>query len=45
LNLFGIVFFLFGVKLLPEVGNGIGEGIQNFKNAMRKEEWDSEETH
>ena len=36
LNLFGIVFFLFGVKRLPEVGNGIGEGMQNFKNAMRR---------
>jgi sec-independent protein translocase protein TatA len=32
-----IVFFLFGAKRLPEVGKGIGEGIKNFKNAMRKE--------
>ncbi len=37
LVLLAIVFFLFGAKRLPEVGKGIGEGIKNFKNALRKE--------
>jgi len=40
-----IVFFLFGANRLPEVGKGIGEGIKNFKNAMRKEEKDLQETN
>jgi sec-independent protein translocase protein TatA len=39
-----IVFFLFGAKRLPEIGKGIGEGIKNFKGAMKKEEKDLEET-
>jgi len=37
-----IVFFLFGAKRLPEIGKGIGEGIKNFKGAMKKEEKDIE---
>jgi sec-independent protein translocase protein TatA len=37
-----IVFFLFGAKRLPEIGKGIGEGIKNFKGAMKKEEKDLE---
>ena len=45
LVLLAIVFFLFGAKRLPEVGKGIGEGIKNFKNAMRKEEKDLQETN
>ena len=36
-----IVFFLFGAKRLPEIGKGIGEGIRNFKGAMKKDEKDS----
>jgi sec-independent protein translocase protein TatA len=39
-----IVFFLFGAKRLPEIGKGIGEGIKNFKGAMKKEEKDLQET-
>ena len=39
-----IVFFLFGAKRLPEIGKGIGEGIKNFKGAMKKEEKDLHET-
>jgi sec-independent protein translocase protein TatA len=30
-----IVLLLFGARKLPEVGSGIGEGIRNFKNAMK----------
>jgi sec-independent protein translocase protein TatA len=33
-----IVFFLFGAKRLPEIGKGIGEGIKNFKGALKHEE-------
>ncbi|HTS28801.1 MAG TPA: twin-arginine translocase TatA/TatE family subunit [Bryobacteraceae bacterium] len=34
----GIVFVvLFGGKKLPEIGKGIGEGIKNFKAAMKGE--------
>ncbi len=36
-----IIFFLFGAKRLPEIGKGIGEGIRNFKGAMKKEGKDS----
>ncbi|MFN8005653.1 MAG: twin-arginine translocase TatA/TatE family subunit [Terriglobia bacterium] len=39
-----IVFFLFGAKRLPEIGKGIGEGIKNFKGAMKKDEKDLNET-
>lgn len=41
LILLAIVFFLFGAKRLPEIGKGIGEGIKNFKGAMKKEEKES----
>ena len=30
-----IVILLFGVGKLPQLGKGIGEGIRNFKQAMR----------
>lgn len=35
LLLFAIVMLVFGAKKLPEVGKGLGRGIQNFKQAMR----------
>jgi twin arginine-targeting protein translocase, TatA/E family len=44
LVLLAIVFFLFGAKRLPEIGKGIGEGIKGFKDAMRKDEKDLQET-
>ena len=44
LILLAIVFFLFGAKRLPEIGKGIGEGIKGFKDAMRKDEKDLQET-
>lgn len=31
-----IVVLLFGVGKLPQLGKGIGEGIRNFKQAMRE---------
>lgn len=34
----GIVFIvLFGGKKLPEIGKGIGDGIKNFKAALKGE--------
>ena len=33
-----IEFLLFGGKKLPEVAKGLGEGIKNFKNAMKSED-------
>jgi sec-independent protein translocase protein TatA len=34
----GLVFILlFGAKKLPEVAKGIGEGIRNFKTAVKGE--------
>jgi sec-independent protein translocase protein TatA len=30
-----IVVILFGVKRLPELGSGLGQGISNFKKAYR----------
>ena len=33
-----LVLFLFGGKKLPEMGKGIGEGIKNFKHAIKTEE-------
>jgi sec-independent protein translocase protein TatA len=35
LLLFAVVMLLFGAKKLPEVGRGLGRGIQNFREAMR----------
>ncbi|MFO8048858.1 MAG: twin-arginine translocase TatA/TatE family subunit [Desulfosudaceae bacterium] len=28
-----IVVIVFGAKKIPEIGSGLGKGIQNFKNA------------
>jgi sec-independent protein translocase protein TatA len=33
-----IAIFLFGGKKLPEIAKGLGEGIKNFKNALKSEE-------
>lgn len=34
----GVAVLLFGGKKIPEVAKGLGEGIKNFKNAMKEEE-------
>lgn len=31
-----IVVLIFGGRKIPEIGRGIGEGIRNFKDALRK---------
>jgi sec-independent protein translocase protein TatA len=38
LVIFGIALLVFGPKKLPELGKGIGEGIRDFKAAMKTEE-------
>jgi sec-independent protein translocase protein TatA len=30
-----IVFLIFGVNKLPQLGKGLGEGIKNFKSAIK----------
>ena len=37
-----IVVLLFGVGKLPQLGKGIGEGIRNFKQAVREGGQDSD---
>jgi sec-independent protein translocase protein TatA len=33
-----VAVLLFGGKKIPEVAKGLGEGIKNFKNAMKTED-------
>ncbi len=33
-----IVIIIFGAGRLPQLGRGLGEGIQNFRNGLRNEE-------
>ncbi|HWE00594.1 MAG TPA: twin-arginine translocase TatA/TatE family subunit [Bryobacteraceae bacterium] len=40
----GVAVLLFGGKKIPEVAKGLGEGIKNFKQAIRPEEEPSAET-
>ena len=35
LVIFVIVVLIFGAGKIPQLGKGLGEGIKNFKNAMR----------
>ena len=39
----GIALLLFGGRKIPEVAKGLGEGIRNFKNALKSEEKPAEE--
>ena len=39
----GIAVLLFGGKKIPEVAKGLGEGIKNFKNALKSEDKPAEE--
>ena len=36
LAIFGIALLVFGLKKLPQLGKGIGEGIRGFKSAMKE---------
>jgi sec-independent protein translocase protein TatA len=33
-----VAVLLFGGKKIPEVAKGLGEGIKNFKNALKSDE-------
>jgi sec-independent protein translocase protein TatA len=37
LVILGVAVLLFGGKKIPELAKGIGEGIRNFKNALKSE--------
>jgi sec-independent protein translocase protein TatA len=34
----GVAVLLFGGKKIPEVAKGLGEGIKNFKHALKNED-------
>jgi sec-independent protein translocase protein TatA len=38
-----VIALLFGGKKLPELGKGLGQGIKNFKNAVKGEDKDEAE--
>jgi len=37
-----IVILIFGVNKIPQLGKGLGEGIKNFKSAMKEASKDPE---
>jgi sec-independent protein translocase protein TatA len=43
LLIIGIVAVLFGGKKLPQLGKGLGEGIMNFRNSLKKGSEDTKE--
>jgi sec-independent protein translocase protein TatA len=43
LVILGVAVLLFGGKKIPEVAKGLGEGIRNFKNALKGEEKPADE--
>ena len=38
-----IVIIIFGAGRLPQLGRGLGEGIQNFRNGLRGEDKKADE--
>jgi sec-independent protein translocase protein TatA len=38
LIILGIIILIWGGKKLPEVAKGLGEGIRNFKSALKGDE-------
>ena len=38
LVILGVAVLLFGGKKIPEVAKGLGEGIRNFKTALKSDE-------
>jgi sec-independent protein translocase protein TatA len=37
-----IVVLIFGVNKIPQLGKGLGEGIKNFKSAIKASEEDTD---
>ena len=44
LLIFLIVLIVFGAGKLPQLGKGIGEGIRNFRSALKGDEAPKQET-
>lgn len=42
LIILGLVVLIFGARKLPQIGAGLGQGIQNFRKAMKGEEEDKD---
>lgn len=40
-----IIMIVFGAGKLPQIGEGIGKGIRNFKKAVSSDSDDSEDSH
>ena len=38
LIILGVAVLMFGGKKIPELAKGLGEGIKNFKNALKEDE-------
>ena len=38
-----IVVLVFGVNKIPQLGKGLGEGIKNFKSALKSGEEDTDD--
>jgi sec-independent protein translocase protein TatA len=38
-----IVIFIFGVNKIPQLGKGLGEGIKNFKSALKAGQEESDD--
>ena len=38
LVIFGIALLVFGLKKLPELGKGLGDGIRGFKAALKEQD-------
>jgi sec-independent protein translocase protein TatA len=43
LLIIGVVAVVFGGKKLPQLGKGLGEGIMNFRNSLKKGTEDTKE--
>jgi len=39
-----VIALLFGGRKLPELGKGLGQGIKNFKNAVKGESKDEDKS-
>ena len=44
LIILAIVILIFGVNKLPRLGKGLGEGIRNFKNSVKTDNNEEDET-
>ena len=44
LVILAIVIVIFGANKIPQLGKGLGEGIRNFKNAMKAGEEEADKS-